>query len=288
MTLPLLALLVWCAPQGAAACSSPRLQEPESAPPAPSPVEPDPHLSLRAVLGAKVRLDPAPESEEEGPRTGTLGELVLTRDGLVEWAAIEVGGVLGIGARTVLVPMDRLRSQETEDRAGFALGMTEEELRSLPVYEVVDPGQEEQLRAALRPAEAAFELDRPEGEEPPRRLVAGTLLSLDLHAADGVFGQVSDAAFDPRTRRVDALIVARGGTLGLGGEEYLIPLEACAWRRVEDARVLAVAPALERLGEVPPLVRPEEGLLATGALAGARELFRSLAQPPVSGGGRRP
>ena len=64
-----------------------------------------------------------------------VSDLVLTADGQVTDVVLDVGGFLGIGARTVAIPMDRLTVAQTE--AGDVtlwVDMTREELESLPEH----------------------------------------------------------------------------------------------------------------------------------------------------------
>jgi hypothetical protein len=64
-----------------------------------------------------------------------VSDLVLTEDGQVTDVVLDVGGFLGIGARTVAIPMDRLTVARTE--AGDVtlwVDMTKDELEMLPEY----------------------------------------------------------------------------------------------------------------------------------------------------------
>ena len=62
-----------------------------------------------------------------------VSDLVLTADGQVTDVVLDVGGFLGIGAKTVAIPMDRLTVARTE--AGDVtlwVDMTKDELKALP------------------------------------------------------------------------------------------------------------------------------------------------------------
>jgi hypothetical protein len=66
-----------------------------------------------------------------------VSDLVLTDDGQVTDVILDVGGFLGIGARTVAIPMDRL-TVARNDAGDITLwvDMTKEELEALPEHEM--------------------------------------------------------------------------------------------------------------------------------------------------------
>jgi sporulation protein YlmC with PRC-barrel domain len=85
---------------------------------------------------------------------GSIDDIVMTGDGEIRGVLIDVGGFLGIGARTVMVDLDHLyfvRDQDggdgwftdTADDFFIVAAMTEAELESLPEFD------EDQLRAGL-------------------------------------------------------------------------------------------------------------------------------------------
>jgi len=69
----------------------------------------------------------------EGEDLGKIGDLVLTEQGEVEAAIIEVGGFLGIGAKQVAVDWNRVRISPENDQV--VVNMTREELEAAPEYE---------------------------------------------------------------------------------------------------------------------------------------------------------
>ncbi len=77
------------------------------------------------VVGATVR-----NSERES--IGSIDDLIITRDAHVTVAVISVGGFLGIGAKLVAVPFERLQI----DREGNVMlpNATRESLRDLPAF----------------------------------------------------------------------------------------------------------------------------------------------------------
>lgn len=85
-------------------------------------------LTAETLTGADVR-DTTDASIAE------VSDLVLTGEGQVTDVVLDVGGFLGIGARSVAIPMDRLTVAQTEGGAvRIWVNMTKEELEALPEY----------------------------------------------------------------------------------------------------------------------------------------------------------
>ncbi|RYI28639.1 MAG: PRC-barrel domain containing protein [Acetobacteraceae bacterium] len=62
-------------------------------------------------------------------------DLVLSADGKVTDVVLDVGGFLGIGAKRVAIPMDRLTVAQADGGAvRLWVNMTKEELQALPDY----------------------------------------------------------------------------------------------------------------------------------------------------------
>ena len=85
-------------------------------------------LTAETLTGADVR-DAADASIAE------VSDLVLSPEGQVTDVVLDVGGFLGIGAKSVAIPMDRLTVAATEGGAVRVwVNMTKEELEALPEY----------------------------------------------------------------------------------------------------------------------------------------------------------
>jgi len=87
---------------------------------------------------------------------GNIDDVIMTADGEIRGIIIDVGGFLGIGARTVMVDIDELAFvpdhtngtgwfADTADDFSIVVAMSEEELESLPEWD------EDQLRAGMEP-----------------------------------------------------------------------------------------------------------------------------------------
>lgn len=67
---------------------------------------------------------------------GEVSQLLLSDDGMIEQAVIDVGGFLGIGEKPVAIPMDRLRIvRDANSVVRVYVDMTEEQLEALPTFE---------------------------------------------------------------------------------------------------------------------------------------------------------
>ena len=70
-------------------------------------------------------------------RVSDISDVLLGTGDTVEAVLIDVGGFLGLGARTVAIPMDQLEIQGTEDASDLRvyLAITQEQLEALPEHE---------------------------------------------------------------------------------------------------------------------------------------------------------
>ena len=85
-------------------------------------------LTADLLAGADVR-------DANDASIAEVSDLVLTADGQVTDVVLDVGGFLGVGARTVAIPMDRLTVAQAEGGAvRLWVDMTKEELEALPEY----------------------------------------------------------------------------------------------------------------------------------------------------------
>ena len=87
-------------------------------------------LTAELLTGADVR-------DSSDASIAEVSDLVLTGEGQVTDVVLDVGGFLGIGAKTVAIPMDRLIVAQTEGGAvRIWVNMTKEELQALPDHKM--------------------------------------------------------------------------------------------------------------------------------------------------------
>jgi hypothetical protein len=85
-------------------------------------------LTAETLTGANVR-------DTNDASIAEVSDLVLTAEGQVTDVILDVGGFLGIGARSVAIPLDRLTVAQTEGGAvRIWVNMTKEELEALPEH----------------------------------------------------------------------------------------------------------------------------------------------------------
>jgi sporulation protein YlmC with PRC-barrel domain len=83
-------------------------------------------LPLSNIIGMDVH-------NRQGERLGRIDEIVLNRDGSVNYAVIAHGGFLGIGDNHVAVPWDRLTLDA--ERQGAVMDTTREQLEHAPRFD---------------------------------------------------------------------------------------------------------------------------------------------------------
>lgn len=68
-----------------------------------------------------------------GETVGSIDDLLITADGRVQAAVVDVGGFLGMGQHTVAIDWKALRVSPSNDRV--TISMTKEELKAAPEYD---------------------------------------------------------------------------------------------------------------------------------------------------------
>lgn len=120
---------------------------------------------LSDILGADVRMRANAEERQEaredgevakGPK-GEIDELVLRPDGGIGWAVVDVGGFLGMGEKSVAVPIAALDCRPKGDNeATVTIAATEKQLKALSEIDLDKAEKAGGLSAALRTAEASW------------------------------------------------------------------------------------------------------------------------------------
>ena len=83
------------------------------------------------LLGAMVK-------RLTGDSIGEVEDLIVSADADVRLAVISVGGVLGVGGKTIAIPFDQF--MVAPDGTALYLTMSEEELRARPAFDLEDDG----------------------------------------------------------------------------------------------------------------------------------------------------
>lgn len=205
------------------------------------------YTSTSRILGADVFLAASAEAVEEARKNGKTAEpgkasvtdwLVRSSDGTLDYAVVSVGGLFGIGDKTVLVPTADLKWNNSMER--FTLGWTKAELEARPVFDLAQAtaaGIDNACAAAL--PNKALAVKKPvDASVTPTTTIPGTtflrptselcrasaIVSLPVYAGAEEFGKISDLIIDRKQHKIVLAVVSHDTTLGLGGTNYLVPL----------------------------------------------------------------
>jgi len=93
---------------------------------------------------------------------GEINDLIVASDGKINAAVIGVGGFLGVGAKNVAVPFDKLNVTRKPDTAAIdkiTVSFTKDELKNAPTYAFYEPAAKPATTGAATP-------ERPRGISP--------------------------------------------------------------------------------------------------------------------------
>jgi len=98
----------------------------------------------------------------EGEKLGTVNDLVANVEtGKIEYVAISVGGILGVGDKLFAVPFDLLKFDHGQDEMFFVLDMSKDKLMAAPGFnksdwpDFADPHWSEKIDSYFRHAATA-------------------------------------------------------------------------------------------------------------------------------------
>ncbi len=75
---------------------------------------------------------------KDGLPAGRITNLVFDQNGRIELAIIGVGGVLGVGEKSVAVPFEILKPETAAGKQVFVLDATKDELKAAPTYQTLN------------------------------------------------------------------------------------------------------------------------------------------------------
>ena len=248
-------------------------------------------VALSEVLGAKVRLKAKAEERAEaaaegrapkGPN-GSVDDLIVEcKSGQASWAIVSVGGMLGIGDKEVAVPVSALLPVRTADNKPlYELDATEAELKSLPAFDK-KAMEKSGLDVSLQNCETSWKKIRPDarvravdasgnGHKPDagvqacNAIMASKLKGLNLRCSEGkeakACGEIDSVAYDMNSNTVSYVVIGKGGVLGIGETNYLIPYGATRIITVENKPVLTVPKSSTEIESSVKYAKPEKGFL---------------------------
>jgi hypothetical protein len=181
---------------------------------------------LRAtdLLGAAVYVTDAAVATRtvEGPMdnwesVGSVDDFVMSQEGDIRGVLLDIGGFLGIGARTVMVNLDALQVvQETDSNAVYVvLVATREELENAPEFD------QDTLTSEAR-TDFAGRIGAPEMPREGFETVAPTELTADALTGATVYDRfgdrvsgISELVLSEDGTGIQAVLIDVGGFLGL-------------------------------------------------------------------------
>lgn len=176
---------------------------------------------------------------------GKVDDIVLSQDGNVQGVLLDVGGFLGIGARTVMVSIDDLYFVADSDRAGadeaqsisdffVVASMSRDQLEVLPEWSdhVLKTGFTVRDHAAS--AGAVGTTDSLQGDVvQPEQPTVEDLTGASVQDPSGSnIGKVDDLVMEGD--QITAAIVDVGGFLGIGAHRVALPIDELHVVRKDD------------------------------------------------------
>jgi hypothetical protein len=240
------------------------------------------YVTEQEVVATEVEAQP-----EDWESAGTIDDMLMSRDGELRGALFDVGGFLGIGARTVLVSVDALNFVRVadEDAVYVVFQATREELENAPEYMDPEQAQEQQAeeQAAEEPAAEEPVAEEPAAEEPVATEPVETdervgvrepaegfavveyseLTAEDLQNAvvydrfDEQVSGISDLVLSEDGETVQSVLIDVGGFLGLGARTVAVDMDQLQVQRnpeTNDVRVY-LAMTQEELENLPEYER---------------------------------
>jgi uncharacterized protein YrrD len=215
-------------------------------------------VSEGEIVATEVEAQP-----EDWQSVGTVDDIVFARDGTMRGVLLDVGGFLGLGARTIMVSMDALSlvGVAGEDAVYVVFNANQEQLEAAPEYrhEVGVEADQPAAQQPAQPTEPAQPAD-PGAQQPPadqrvgvgevpegyQPAEFGALTADDLMRAavydrfnEQVSG-ISDVVLSADGSQVEGVLIDIGGFLGLGARTVMVEeqyLEIHTDPEMNDVRV---------------------------------------------------
>ncbi len=193
------------------------------------------------VTEAEIPMTEVDVEPDDWTAVARVDDFVMTRAGEIRGVLIDVGGFLGIGARTVMVAMDQLRFVDHVDREEVyvVFTATREQLEGAPEYDrtsadatadrAADPAPVGDADRSPRPEDDRLGLADPQaGFAPVER---GVLTVDDLTSAvvydrfDERVSDISDVLLSADGGQVVGVLIDIGGFFGLGARSVAVDID---------------------------------------------------------------
>lgn len=211
----------------------------------------DVYSTANAIDEQRFQVEDVPDDWEQ---IASISDLVLGMDGRVRGVLVDVGGFLGIGARTVMVHMDsvRIATQSDSDLVYAVINATREDLEAAPEYVAYD-------RTDLMTDDTAMPRIGVAELQEGFVVVEWSTLTVDQLRSAAVYdvdnervADISDVLLGTDDD-VEAVLIDVGGFLGIGARTVAIPMDQLEIQGNEDVSDLRVYLAIteEQLEALP-------------------------------------
>lgn len=250
------------------------------------------YVSVEKLEGSDCRLQPPADKPDEKDEAEVKDVLIDSRTGEMLWAVLSSNG------REVLVPVEALKW----DAQGncFAADHSEADLKKLPEFDL-DEASKAGIDGAVTVAEKgwrdaggkSYPIDRKVQEASAGKTIDNTtyyafpsayfriseLDELELYGPKEEIGGITKSIVNCDEKKVEFLVVNKGGVLGVAGEKYLMPFEAgriCKDKSNEDAEPRLYANITkEQLEASVRYEEPKEGVLDAATAERARAMHKT-------------
>ncbi len=220
------------------------------------------------------------ENRDAWEDVGSISDVVMTNDGDVRGILIDVGGFLGLGARTVMVDFEQLNfvadANAAEDLSNFVVVATlnREELEALPEWDEaqLEQGYEARSTGGIAPMNDDAQMNNdaqmndgetgsmttataPEGysDMPEQERTAERLIGANVTSAEGEeIAQVEDLVLDT-DGAASHVVMDVGGFLGMGTHTVAIDIDDVdlLWNDTDEDVMVRVSMTEDELRELP-------------------------------------
>ena len=250
------------------------------------------YITEEKLEGSDCRLQAPADKPDEKDKATIKDVLVDSRSGELRWV------VLSSNTREVLVPTEALKWNMQEKC--FVSEHSEADLKRLPEFDLGDASKAG-LDGAVSVAEKGWRevggttvpVEKRAQEASAAKTFEGTsyyaipsafyrlseLDELELYGPKEEIGEVTRGIVNCDDKKVEFLVVNKGGVLGVAGEKYLLPFEAariCKDKSNEDAEARLYANlSKEQLEASVRYEEPKEGVLDEATAERARSMHKN-------------
>ncbi|MCG6156090.1 PRC-barrel domain-containing protein [Rubinisphaera margarita] len=217
------------------------------------------YVPTSQIIGAGIR-------DANNEQIANVDDLVMNRQGKVQYVIAGVGGLAGLGESQVAIPVESLQCQcTTEDgerECYMTISMTQEKLSEAPKLEkenhaeLFDTAWISQNRSYFSAKSAENAQARRAGSLVLHSNLNDVYLNTPNEEEDQ--GQIDDLVVDTAEHKVKFAIIGLGGTLGVGENYVAVPFEALQLRLNEDnAFEVSTNMTVEQLKAAPKVTSPD-------------------------------